>query len=98
MKEILQKLVNGEITAETAEKMLKPMQIMELEDFAKIDVCRDIRTGAPEAVFAEGKENDEIVKILLNCTSNGRIMVTRLPKERFEDIKDELKYIICLSL
>jgi len=94
MREILQKLINGEISAETAEKMLKPMQILELEDFAKIDVCRDIRTGVPEAVFAEGKENDEIVKILLNCTSNGRIMVTRLPKERFEDIKDELNPLI----
>jgi hypothetical protein len=94
MREILQKLINGEISTETAEKMLKPMQILELEDFAKIDVCRDIRTGVPEAVFAEGKENDEIVKILLNCTSNGRIMVTRLPKERFEDIKDELNPLI----
>lgn len=94
MKEILQKLIDGEISAETAEKMLKPLQILELEDFAKIDVCRDIRTGVPEAVFAEGKENDEIVKILLNSTGNGRIMVTRLIKERFENIKDELNPLI----
>ena len=94
MREILQKLINGEISAETAEKMLKPMQIMEIEDFAKIDVCRDIRTGVPEAVFAQGKEDEEIVKILLNCTANGRIMVTRLSKERFENIKDELNPLI----
>ena len=51
MKEILQKLIDGEISAETAEKMLKPMQILELEDFAKIDVCRDIRTGVPRGGF-----------------------------------------------
>ena len=94
MKEILQKLINGEISAETAEKLLKPMQILELEDFAKIDVCRDIRTGVPEAVFAEGKENEEIVKILMNCAPNGRIMVTRLPKERFEGIKAELNPLV----
>jgi pyridinium-3,5-biscarboxylic acid mononucleotide synthase len=94
MKEILQKLINGEISAETAEKMLKSMQIMELEDFAKIDMCRDLRTGVPEAVFAEGKENEEIVKILLNCAVNGRIMVTRLPKERFEVINNELDPLI----
>jgi NCAIR mutase (PurE)-related protein len=94
MREILQKLINGEISAETAEKMLKPMQIMELEDFAKIDVCRDIRTGVPEAIFAEGKENEEIVKILMNCAFNGRIMVTRLPNERFEIIKNELNPLI----
>ena len=71
MREILQKLINGEITAETAEKMLKPMQIIELEDFAKIDSCREIRTGVPEAVFAEGKDDDEIVKIVTRCTDNG---------------------------
>jgi pyridinium-3,5-biscarboxylic acid mononucleotide synthase len=94
MREILQKLINGEISAETAEKMLKPMQIMELEDFAKIDVCRDIRTGVPEAIFAEGKENEEIVKILMNCAFNGRIMVTRLSNERFEIIKHDLNPLI----
>ncbi len=37
MKEIIQKLINGEISAEKAEKLLKTMQILELEDFAKID-------------------------------------------------------------
>jgi NCAIR mutase (PurE)-related protein len=94
MREILQKLINGEISAETAERMLKPMQILELEDFAKIDVTREIRTGVPEAVFAEGKEDDEIVKILFGCITNGRIMVTRLPKERFEAIKDQLDPLI----
>ncbi len=91
MKEILQKLINREISAETAEKMLKSMQILELEDFAKIDVCRDIRTGAPEAVFAEGKENGELVKIIMSCASYGSVMVTRLQNEKFEAIKEDLK-------
>jgi pyridinium-3,5-biscarboxylic acid mononucleotide synthase len=94
MKEILQKLINREISAETAEKMLKSMQILELEDFAKIDVCRDIRTGAPEAVFAEGKENGEIVKIVMNCASYGSVMVTRLQNEKFDAIKEDLKPLI----
>jgi len=94
MKEILQKLVKGEISVEYAEKMLKTMEILELEDFAKMDICRDIRTGVPEAVFAEGKDDEEIVKILMSCASNGRIMVTRLQKERYEVIKNELTPLI----
>jgi NCAIR mutase (PurE)-related protein len=94
MREILQKLINGEITAEKAEKMLKPMQIIELEDFAKIDSCREIRTGVPEAVFAEGKDDDEIVKIVTRCTDKGNIMVTRLESDRFELIKDELSSLV----
>jgi len=94
MKEILQKLVKGEISAETAEKMLKTMEIMELEDFAKMDTHRDIRTGVPEAIFAEGKEDEEIVKILMNCANKGRLMVTRLENERYEVIKEELTPLI----
>jgi NCAIR mutase (PurE)-related protein len=90
MREILQKLIRGEITVEAAEKILKPMQIIELEDFAKIDSCREIRTGVPEAVFAEGKEDDEIIKIVMRCAYNGNIMVTRLDSDRFELIEDKL--------
>ncbi len=94
MKEILQKLLSGEISIGTAEKMLKPMQILELEDFAKLDICRENRTGIPEAIFAEGKEDEEIVKILLSCADNGHIMVTRLQKDRYEVIRNELTPII----
>jgi pyridinium-3,5-biscarboxylic acid mononucleotide synthase len=94
MKEIIQKLINGEISADKAEKLLKTMQILELEDFAKMDISRDIRTGVPEAIFAEGKDDEEIVKILMSCASNGRIMVTRLQKERYEVIKNELTPLV----
>jgi len=94
MKEIIQKLINGEISADKAEKLLKTMQILELEDFAKMDMSRDIRTGVPEAIFAEGKDDEEIVKILMSCASNGRIMVTRLQKERYEVIKNELTPLV----
>jgi pyridinium-3,5-biscarboxylic acid mononucleotide synthase len=90
MREILQKLLDGEISAETAEKMLKSMHIMEIEDFAKIDMCREARTGVPEAVFAEGKEDDEIVKIVMKCANNDGIMVTRLQNDRYESIRDDL--------
>ena len=35
-----------------------------------MDMCREARTGVPEAVFAEGKDNDEIVKIVMKCANN----------------------------
>jgi len=94
MKKILQKLIKGEITPEKAEKMLKTMQIMELEDFAKIDTCRENRTGTPEAIYAEGKEDHEIVKIVIESSNKGRIMVTRLESHRFENIKEDLSFLI----
>jgi len=94
MREIIQKLLDGQISAETAEKMLKSSYIKELEDFAKIDMCREARTGIPEAVFAEGKEIDEILKIVMNCVDNKGIIVTRLANDRYESIKEDLSPLI----
>ena len=90
MKEILQKFIEGEISLEEAEKRLKIMQIREIEDFAKLDMCRDIRTGIPEVIYAEGKENDELVKIIIGSADKGRLMVTKLDKRKFNAIKEEL--------
>ncbi len=90
MKEILQKLIDGQITIEEAERNLKTMQIKEIEDFAKLDMCRDQRTGIPEVIFAESKESDDIIKIIKASLVNGRVMVTRLDKEKYNSIKGNL--------
>ncbi len=93
MKKILQELINGNISVEEAEKMLKTMQIAELEDFAKIDTARGVRTGFPEAIFAEGKDDLELVKIILGCSKTGRVLVTRLEEDRYLKIKNELEFL-----
>ncbi|WP_209626616.1 nickel pincer cofactor biosynthesis protein LarB [Methanobacterium petrolearium] len=91
MKKVLQELINGNVSVEEAEKMLKTMQIAELEDFAKLDTARDIRTGFPEAIFAEGKNDQELVKIIRNCANRGRVLVTRLKEDRYINIKEKLE-------
>ncbi len=98
MKKILQELINGKLSVEEAEKMLKTMQIVELEDFAKIDTGRDLRTGFPEAIFAEGKDDQDLIKIIQGCAKRGRVMVTRLESERYHNIKDEINFIQNKSL
>jgi len=90
MQDILQKLKNGEISVEIAEKMLKTNHIIELEDFAKIDTGREMRTGIPEAVFAEGKDDSDLIKIIKGSSVSGRIIVTRMDPDRFEVIKDDI--------
>jgi pyridinium-3,5-biscarboxylic acid mononucleotide synthase len=98
MKKILQELINGKLSVEEAEKLLKTMQIVELEDFAKIDTGRDLRTGFPEAIFAEGKDDQDLIKIIQGCAKRGRVMVTRLEGDRYLNIKDELNFIQNKSL
>jgi len=93
MKKILQELINGRLSVEEAEKMLKTMQMVELEDFAKIDTGRDLRTGFPEAIFAEGKDDQDLIKIIQGCAKRGRVMVTRLEEDRYQNIKEEINFI-----
>ena len=93
MKEILQKLVNNEISLEEAEKMLKTSHIDELEDFARLDTARHLRTGIPEVIFAENKEDEDLLKIILYCAHIGHVMVTRLTGDRYELIKPKIEVI-----
>ncbi len=93
MKKILQELIDGNLSMEEAEKRLKTMQIVELEDFAKLDTSRDVRTGFPEAIFAEGKDDHELIKIIQGCAKRGRVLITRLEKDRYFQIKDEIKFL-----
>lgn len=94
MKEILQELMDGKISLEKAEKKLKTMQIHELGDFAKLDVSRDVRTGVPEAVFAEGKTDQDLVEIIYGLAEKGQAMVTRLDVKKYRSIKDSLTPLV----
>ncbi|HNR26309.1 MAG TPA: nickel pincer cofactor biosynthesis protein LarB [Methanobacteriaceae archaeon] len=94
MRDVLQQVLAGKISLKEAEKKLKSMQIKELGDFAKLDTARKMRTGFPEAIYAEGKEEGELIQIIKSCSQNGRLLVTRLSLEQFEKMKsrlDELK-------
>ncbi len=90
MRRILEKLKKGDISLKEAEKMLKTMHIEELEDFAKLDMGRDVRTGIPEVILAEGKEEDEIVKIISELAKKGHILITRLENKRYDAIRGHL--------
>ncbi|MCK9152557.1 nickel pincer cofactor biosynthesis protein LarB [Methanobacterium alcaliphilum] len=90
MRQILEKLLNGKISLEEAEKLINSDHIREVEDFAKFDMHRESRTGFPEAIYAPGKKDSEIIKIIMHCVDNGHMMVTQLEKERYDNIKTEL--------
>ena len=76
-KKILEQYKNNEISIEEAEQLIKTQNILELENYAKLDNYRTLRTGFPEAIYAEGKTDDDLVNIILNC-SNENFLVTRL--------------------
>ena len=79
MREILEKLANGKISVDEAEKALRINVVEEVANVARLDVSRETRRGVPEIVLAEGKSTDDLVSI---CTrmieKTGRVIVSRL--------------------
>jgi NCAIR mutase (PurE)-related protein len=83
LREILQKLVEGKITIDEAEKALKIGVVENVGNVARLDVGRGIRRGVPEIVLAEGKSTEDLTAI---CTrmleANGRVIVSRINDEQ----------------
>ena len=85
--DILDSVKNGKISVNEAKKQLSLYSIEEIENFAKIDLGREVRKGIPEVVFAERKENSEVKKIIKNVLKKtNSIVVSRIPKKDFQDI------------
>lgn len=105
MKEILKNLVEGKISIEKCESLLKAESIREIDGIAKFDCSRKERTGFPEAILAESKDYDNLVSIIRKYfvddednfkSGMDNLVITRLSKERYSllevDLKDLLDY------
>jgi NCAIR mutase (PurE)-related protein len=90
MREILEKLADGEISVEEAEKALRINVIEQVADVAKLDVSREARRGVPEIVLAEGKSMDDLISI---CTrmieKNGRVIISRLDVSQLSKLNEK---------
>lgn len=88
MRQILQKLIEGRITLEEAERQLRTNSVTEVASMAKIDANRETRKGIPEIILCEGKEADDTVRIAVETVSTtGRAIVSRTSPEVVEALK-----------
>jgi len=92
MKDILERLVNGELNVDEAEHLLKADNILEFDNVAKFDIKRNERTGFPEAVFSPSKEYEDLLTIITNYLerSNDDLIITKLSQERYEKILKDI--------
>lgn len=92
MKDILERLVNGELNVDEAEQLLKADNILEFDDIAKFDIKRSERTGFPEAVFSPSKTYEDLITIIRNCLKNSDedLIITKLSQERHDKIIADL--------
>ena len=89
MEDVLKKLEKNEISSEEAKKELRILTIERIEN-AALDIHRKYRRGIPEVVFGEGKEANDIVKIVKTLVErNGYALITRL--NNYSKIVSQLK-------
>lgn len=79
LKTILNRFKNNETDLDTAEAQIRSAGYVPVADIAKIDVFRKHRTGIMEAILAEGKTPEDVVKIAeTQMGATGRVLITRL--------------------
>jgi hypothetical protein len=88
LRELLEKLVKGQISIDEAERLLRILAIEEVGNLARIDVNREVRRGIPEIISAEGKTPEEVAEIALKMLSrNGRAIISRVAREQTKAVK-----------
>jgi len=91
LREVLDKVAKGRISAAEAEKILQLLVIEEVGCLAKLDNNRELRKGIPEIVLAEGKTPDDVAEISKRMVAKcGRAIVSRCGKEHIATIRGAL--------
>lgn len=85
IERILEDLKDGRITVEQATRALDAWAYTATPS-AKLDTGRQLRTGVPEAVFAEGKTAEQVVEaaLALMGSTRGAVVATRCSDEQIE--------------
>src|ERR671935_2266316 len=82
LEELLERVRRGEVEPRRALEQLAQLPFRDL-GFARADVHRELRQGAPEAVLAEGKTPEQVAAIARALLDGGAgsVLVTRADAE-----------------
>ena len=88
LAELLRRVSVGEVTPDEAAHQLRDLPFSDL-GFAKVDHHRELRQGACEIVYAEGKTPDEVRSIVERLLSGneGPILVSRTSPEHVDAVR-----------
>jgi NCAIR mutase (PurE)-related protein len=90
---ILNKFAQGRLTIDEAQKQITIHSIEYVKNnLAQLDIGREIRKGVPEVIFAEGKEYNDIVNIILAALKKKeKVIVSRIKREELSKLCKDLK-------
>jgi hypothetical protein len=81
LRALLENVAGGWLTVEAAVLQLRALPYEDLR-FAKVDLHRALRAGAPEAVFCQGKTPEQVVAIVSRLAAHhANVLATRATPE-----------------
>lgn len=91
LQQLLTAVAQGRISPETAFDKLKYLEFEAVDDFAKVDHHRALRTGFPEVIWGPGKTVDQIVQIMQAMRDRTPVvMATRIAPDIAQQIRAAL--------
>lgn len=95
IKQLLQAIATGDVSPETALEKLKHLPFESLDEFAKVDRHRQLRTGFPEVIWGADKTPEQIIKIMTAMSRDtGVVMATRIEAEIYQQLKTAIPNLI----
>lgn len=87
LQALLESVKAGSVEVSDAMERLATLPFRDL-DFAKIDHHRELRCGAPEVVYGEGKSVEHLVEIARELVGRGAgLLVTRVSQEQADAVR-----------
>jgi len=86
VRDILESLKRGEISADDAEKALKMDYLEKVNDHTVFDHGRKMRKNIPEVVFARPKTPKMVADIAKKVPKGGHLLISRASKEHLEAV------------
>lgn len=95
LRNLLDAVAQGRVSPESAYIKLQHLDYEAVEDFAKVDHHRALRTGFPEAIWGPGKTISQIVAIIRSMRDRGSIvMATRIEPGVYEQLRSQLPELL----
>lgn len=88
MKDVLRRLMAGELTEDEALHELRSIQLEDLDGRARLDLGRYLRRGIPEVVLAPGKTPQETAHLVVTMAGRqGQGLVSRMSNEHMSAVQ-----------
>ncbi|AGF53259.1 sll1489 [Synechocystis sp. PCC 6803] len=91
LQQLLTAIASGHISSQEGFEQLKHLSFQAIDDFAKVDHQRQLRTGFPEVVWGPGKTPEQIEQIIqVLAVHNPVVLVTRVEPEVADLLGDRI--------